>query len=184
MWSYPNDDNLLKSFSKYSKIGGFIFIVLGLLGIFFPSFMSIATVLFIGWLMVFSGFLAGYFTWITDKEEWLGWLKAFVLIVVGLFLVFYPMHGIAAVGLLLAIYLLLDAFTSISIAFTMRPLKGWWLWLLNSVLSLVLAAIFLVGWPFSSVWLVGLFIGISLFFDGFALLMMGTFFKKIDDGDI
>ena len=184
MWSYPDDGNLLKSFSKYSKVGGFIFIILGLIGIFFPSLMSIATVLFIGWLMGFSGFMAGYLTWITDKEEWLGWLKAFALIVIGLFLVFYPMGGVAAVGLLLAIYLLIDAFGSFSIAFTMRPLKGWWFWLLNSVLSIVLAVIFLVGWPFSSVWLVGLFIGISLFFDGFALLMMGTFFDKMNDKDM
>ncbi len=183
MWSYPDND-LLDSFVKYSKIAGIIFIVLGLIGIFFPSFLSIATVLFIGWLMVFSGFMAGYFTWITDKGEWLGWLKSFALVIVGLFLVFYPMPGIAAVGLLLAIYFLIDAFGSFSIAFTMRPLKGWWLWILNSVFSIILAAVFLAGWPFSSVWLVGLFIGISLFFDGFVLLMMGKFFKNKNEKDL
>jgi len=155
-----------------------------LIGIFFPSFLSITTVLFIGWLMVFGGFMGGFFTWITDKKEWLGWLKSFALVIIGLFLVFDPIPGIAAVGLLLAIYLLIDAFGSSSIAFTMRPLKGWWLWILNSVFSIILAAVFLAGWPFSSVWLVGLFIGISLFFDGFVLLMMGKFFKNKNEKDL
>jgi len=183
MWSYPNDD-LQNLFVKYSKIAGVIFIVLGLIGIFFPSFLSITTVLFIGWLMVFGGLMGGFFTWITDKKEWLGWLKSFALVIIGLFLVFDPIPGIAAVGLLLAIYLLIDAFGSFSIAFTMRPLKGWWLWILNSVFSIILAAVFLAGWPFSSVWLVGLFIGISLFFDGFVLLMMGKFFKNKNEKDL
>ena len=30
----------------------------------------------------------------------------------------------------------------------------------------------IAGWPFSSLWLVGLFIGISLLFNGIALLML------------
>ena len=35
----------------------------------------------------------------------------------------------------------------------------------NGMLSLLLAAVFILGWPFTSVWLIGLFIGISLFFE-------------------
>jgi len=40
----------------------------------------------------------------------------------------------------------------------------------NGVVSLLLAILFLAGWPATSIWLVGLYISISLFFDGWALL--------------
>ena len=43
----------------------------------------------------------------------------------------------------------------------------------NGIVSLGLAAVFIAGWPFTTVWLVGLLIGISLFFDGLSLLMLG-----------
>jgi hypothetical protein len=36
------------------------------------------------------------------------------------------MSGIATLGILLAIYFLLDGFGSFGMAFTLRPMKGWW----------------------------------------------------------
>jgi len=36
-----------------------------------------------------------------------------------------------------------------------------------------------VGWPFSSFVLVGLLVGISLFFDGIVLLSLGSYADKI-----
>ncbi len=180
MWNGTDDLDLAKKFGKSATTVGIIFLILGLLGIFFPGIMSVATVFFIGWIMVLAGLMAGYFTYLTDRREWLGWLKAFMLVMVGLLLVLYPMPGIAAIGLLLAVYLLMDAFGSAAIGFSVKPMKGWWLWLVNALLSLILATIFIVGWPMSSLWLVGLFIGISLFFDGIVLIAMGKSFKDLD----
>jgi uncharacterized membrane protein HdeD (DUF308 family) len=108
----------------------------------------------------------------------MGWLKAFVLVVTALMLIFKPLPGIAAVGLLLSIYFLFDSFGNMAMAFAMRPAKGWWMWLLNGIFSIVLAVIFLVGWPFSSLYLVGLFVGISLFIDGVVLLTLGNHLKN------
>ncbi len=44
--------------------------------------------------------------------------------------------------------------------------------ILAGLASLALAVIFIAGWPFNSLWLVGLLVGISLLFDGIALLML------------
>ncbi len=157
---------------------GVVLMLIGLAGVVFPEVMSLAVVFFVAWLMLFAGLIAGYFTWHFDKEDWLGWLKTFVLIATALFLIFKPLPGVAAVGLLLAIYFLFDAFGNFGIAFSMKPAKGWGWWLLNGILSLALAVIFLVGWPFSSMVFVGLFVGISLFFDGVVLLVLGNNLKK------
>ncbi len=182
MWNYPDEESMFESISKHAKVAGVIFIILGIIGIVFPIFMTLATVVFISWLMLFAGIMAGYFTYLTNREDWLGWLKSVVLIGVALFMFFYPMSGVGTVGLLLTIYFFMDSFAGFGITSTMYPNKGWWAWLINALLSFGLGVIFLMGWPFSSLYLVGIFVGISLFFDGIALFSTGRLFHKIDKG--
>ena len=179
MWKYPIDEDLFDKFSKYSKIAGIIFIILGLVGIFEPVFMTMATVTFVAWLMMFAGFMAGYFTYISDKSDYLGWLKSFILIAISLFMIFYPMSGVGTVGLLLAIYFFMDSFASFSLAFSMRPASGWVWWLINAIFSMLIGVLFVIGWPFTSLYLIGLLVGFSLFFDGIALLVTGSIFGKM-----
>ncbi len=172
------DEETKNRVSKNFKITGIVLMLLGIGGILFPGIMSLATLFFVAWMMLFGGLMTGYFTWMSDRSDWLGWLKTFILVATALLLIFKPMPGIAAVGMLLAIYFLFDSFGNMAIAFTMKPAKGWWLWLLNGIFSLLLAVIFLVGWPFSSLYLVGLFVGISLFIDGIVLITLGSYLKK------
>jgi len=183
MWNYPIEKSLLDKLGKYAKLAGVLFMILGVIGIVFPIFMTLATVAFVSWLLLFAGISAGYFTWLTDRDDWLGWLKSVVLVGVALFMLFYPMSGVGTVGLLLSIYFFMDAFAGFGMASTMHPNKGWWAWLINALLSFALGVLFVVNWPFSSLYLVGIFVGISLFFDGIALFFTGTLFHKIERGD-
>jgi uncharacterized membrane protein HdeD (DUF308 family) len=48
---------------------------------------------------------------------------------------------------------------------------------------LAIGLFFLSNWPFSSLYLVGLLVGFSLFFDGLALLMGVSFVKKMKDAE-
>jgi uncharacterized membrane protein HdeD (DUF308 family) len=43
---------------------------------------------------------------------------------------------------------------------------------------MILGLLLVTGWPQSSIMLVGLFVGFSLFFDGLALFMGGNFLNK------
>ncbi|WP_456486088.1 HdeD family acid-resistance protein [Hydrogenimonas sp.] len=180
MWSLwlEMDEETKQKVAKNAKITGIILMIIGVVGMLFPGIMSLATLFFVAWMLLLGGLMSGYFTWMSDKSDWMGWLKAFVLIMTALFMIFKPMPGVAAIGLLLTIYFLLDSFGNMMIAFAMKPAKGWWMWLLNGILSLLLAVIFLIGWPFSSMYLVGLFVGISLFFDGIVLVVLGNSLKK------
>jgi len=173
--------NLVDNFKKYAKISGILFIILGIAGIFFPYFMSFTTLAFVSYLMLFAGISGAWLTMASNKKDWAGWLKSFLLIVVSLLMLFYPMQGIAALGLLLAIYFFTDAFAGFGLAFSLKPQKIWLMWLLNAITSLVLGVIFLIGWPFSSLFIVGLLVGISLLFDGIALLSGGILLEDVDD---
>ena len=149
-----------------------VLILIGIVGIALPQFLSTAIALFIGWLLLFAGGIALFVTWHGFRDRWVAWLKPFVLFAVGLLILLNPLAGTAALGLVLAIYFLFDGFAGVGSAWEMRPQSGWGWLMFNGVTSLLLALIFILGWPFSSAWLIGLFIGISLFIDGVSLLML------------
>ena len=178
---FDQNQEMLEKFGKYAKAYGIIFMLLGLVGIFFPGLMSLTTVFFLGWLLLFSGIFAGMHTWQINKGDWLGWLKTLILIVAGALIVIHPLPGILALGIIFAAYFALDAATNFTLAFKIRPDKNWWIALLNGILSLGIAIFFAlaIGNPIQTVWLVGLLVGISLFFDGVMLLSFsGTSGKK------
>lgn len=179
MWKYPINENLFDKFNKYSKIAGLIFIILGLIGIIYPVFMTLVTVSFVAWIMITGGVIASYFTYLSDKNDYIGWLKSIILIFIGFIILYYPISAIGTVGLLLSVYFFMDSFASFSLAFSMKPTSGWLLWLLNAIFSLIIGISFIVGWPFTSEYLIGLIVGFSLFFDGIALLITGSIFKKM-----
>ena len=183
MLKIPNLDSseseLLRKFSKNSKVAGVIFIILGLVGIFFPLFMSITSAMIFGWLLLLSGFMALFHTINTNKKDVFGWLKAFVLIFFGGLSIVNPMPGIATLGILFAVYFAMDAFASFALALSLKGTPRWWLILLNAVISVILSFLFISNWPFGSLYYVGIFIGISLFFDGIMLLSLSSATKSL-----
>jgi len=173
MWNYKLDieasEELSKKLAKYSTVAGILFIMLGLVGIFIPTFMTLATLYFFSYLLLFAGIFLATFTWMSNRKDWIGWLKSFILIFISLYMILSPMGGVATMGLLLSMYFFMDAFANFVFAMNVRNTtsdKTWWMWLLNAIASVILGVIMIIGWPFSSLYLVGLFVGISLFIDG------------------
>jgi len=183
MWKSPKEMVLLGKYKKQARLAGILFMILGLIGALYPVFASFATVIFVSWLMLFAGILAGYFTFVTDKSDFGGWLKSIILIGVAIYMLVSPLGGIATLGLLFSIYFFMDAFSGFMLASSLYPNKGWGLWTINAVLSLVMAVIFVVNWPFSSMYLIGLLVGFSLFFDGIALLMAGNALEELSKNE-
>lgn len=186
MWNYKLDieasEELSKKLAKYSTVAGIVFIILGLVGIFIPKFMTLATLYFFSYLLLFAGIFLATFTWMGNRKDWIGWLKSFILIFISLYMILSPMGGVATMGLLLSMYFFMDAFANFVFAMSVRNTtsdKTWWMWLLNAIASVILGVIMIIGWPFSSLYLIGLFVGISLFIDGWVLLMGGKILKNI-----
>ncbi len=151
---------------------GILLTVIGLIGVVLPQVISITLSLLVGVLLAGAGILTGYAAWYGYRESHLTWLQPAVLLVLGLLILLFPGIGAAAIGLLLTVFFLLDGIAGISFALALRPLPGWLWTLFSGLVSLVIAVVFIAGWPFQATWLVGLFIGISLLLDGVALLML------------
>lgn len=173
MKQYFDTDELLKQFKLHSLIAGTLLLLAGLIAIFLPEITSLAISYFIGWMLVIGGFISAYHVIKSYNTKWIAWFKPATLELIGILLLVYPVTGVAAVGLLLIIYFLLDGFAGIMFGLEFRPYKGWVWMIIDGIISFLLAIIFIIGWPFSSVWLVGLFVGISLLVDGIAMLITG-----------
>ena len=174
----PLDKRVLDKFGSYTLIAGILLIVLGTAGIVLPGVMALGTALFVAWLLVAGSAVWAIHTYKHNPTHVIDWLKPVLLFVTGGLMLIYPASGVAAVGLLLAIYLLLDAYGSFALAQTIHPEKGWGWMTFNGILSFLMALLFLIGWPSTSLWLVGLYVGISLLFDGLALVVIGWALRK------
>ena len=169
---FIDNEELREKFSKYGKIYGVVFIILGLAGIIFPEIMSLSTAMFFGWLLLFSAFFIGTQAWQFHRKDYMAWLKAVLFTITGGLLIVNPFPGVIALGIIFTAYFFIDSFFNISLAFRIKPQNGWILALVNGILSLILGIIFFeaIDEPAKTFWLVGMLVGISLFFDGIMLL--------------
>ena len=172
------NDESIRKIGPYTLVTGILLTLLGTVGILVPGLMSLFTTSFIAALFLIGATFWGYHTWKSNPRSVVDWLKPALLLLSGGLMLFYPLAGIAAVGLMLAIYLLMDSFGSFTLAQALHPAKGWGWMAFNGVVSLLLAMLFLIGWPETSMLLVGIYVGISLIFDGWALIFLGWAFRK------
>ena len=160
----------MNNLSKSYRNMGIVLVIIGLIAILLPQTVTVVLSVFLGGILILSGVTVATGVWVSQRENALAWLKPFVLIAIGLLIAFSPAAVAAAIGLLLVVYFLLTGFASISFAVELGPLRGRRWMLFNGVLSILLAVVFLIGWPFSSTALVGILVGVSFLFEGIGLL--------------
>lgn len=148
-------------------------IVAGLLAIILPGVAGVAVNLVVAWLVIVGGVAHLGLAWNRRSgRDVVGQiLLGIVYLVVGFYLLTHPLRGLAALTLLLAIYLLVESVLEFIIAFRLRPLPGWGWLLVDGVVTLVLAALIWRSWPASSEWALGTLIGISMIFSGFTRVL-------------
>ncbi len=172
------DKEKLKEFSTLSIISGIIMAIAGFLAIIHPMAGSLAFVIFLGALFVASGIVQAWITFKAHQKSAGAWFKVLLLLITGILLLIWPVSGIAAVAILFAAYFFIDAFASFQMGLDLKPLKGWWIAVLNGVLSFILGIIMIIGWPFSAIYTVGIIVGVSFLMDGIVLVYLGILAKQ------
>jgi uncharacterized membrane protein HdeD (DUF308 family) len=171
--------DLLQSigFGRQTLWMGLLLLVIGALGIALPPLLAVTTADVVGLILLVGG---GVWGWHSMRHGGgvMNWLKPALLVATGFLMAINPFDGVAALALLLSVYLLMDAFGSFALAQALRPERGWIWMVINGVMDLLLALLFILTWPGASMWLVGLFVGISLVFDGTALIAIGWALRK------
>ncbi len=177
--SEKNDTTItleVKKNSTWFMVFGVVTILLGVVAIVFPFIATLATELFIGGVLVIGG--VGGVVNAFHAAKWKGFLlsmlTALLALVVGTLFLLFPLPGVLSLTLLVTVFLAIDGVLRIFLAFRLRPLDQWKWHLFGGMLALVLAGLILAQWPEAAAWIIGLLVGINLFFSGWALVMLAS----------
>jgi uncharacterized membrane protein HdeD (DUF308 family) len=153
-------------------------IVMTALGMFAIGSACIATVtVTVTWLFGFL-LLGGGIAEIVSSfsaGRWGGTLLHLLIgvlyVMVGLMIIEQPENSAIQLTLIIAIFLMISGVFRIVAALSER-FVGWGWVLLNGGVTLLLGMLIWKQWPLSGLWVIGLFVGIDLIFNGWAWIML------------
>ena len=105
-------------------------------------------------------------------------LVAVLYFIAGVFVFHHPGRTVAGLTLVIAAVLFVEGVLRIVVALTERT-HGWGWVLLNGVISLALGVMIWRQWPESALWVIGLFVGIDLLFNGWSLIMLALTLRSL-----
>ena len=159
---------------------GIVLIVLGFIALGASVFVTMASMLLIGWLLIGGGVLEVIHAFAC--KEWSGFfidlLTGLLYVAVGFMIVANPEISAISLTLLIALFLVFEGIFKISVAITGRYQHWGWLFLYGAV-TLALGISIWRQWPLSGLWVVGLFVGIDMILNGWSLVMLGIVAKRL-----
>jgi uncharacterized membrane protein HdeD (DUF308 family) len=166
--------------AKASSIAGWsiwiavLVVIAGLLMIVLPIVAGVAITVLVGWVLMMVGILHLVYAFGGRHASTRVWdvLLGIVCVLAGGYLIIHPLLGLTTLTLLLAAYLLVKGVLEVVQYFQHHPRRGFTWLILDGIINVVLAVIIWSQWPFSSLWVIGTLIGISILFSGVSRLML------------
>ena len=173
MGFHPLEERL-KTATRWLLWLGVGMIVVGAAAIVFPMVSTMALTIYVGALFFIFGVISlGVSLSIVGAGPFFASLLwALVSIGVGVYLLFNPQAGAAALTLTVGVLFMLQGAYETVFAFEMRPAKGWGAMLASAAASVVLAVVILGGWPSVSAYTLGILFGVNFLSSGVGLVLV------------
>ena len=159
---------------------GIVLMVLGIVAVVRSTTATIASMVFFGWLLVFSSVIQFVEAFMVGRWEgfFLHLLIAILFGIVGLLMVVRPVMSAEALTFLMSVFFLLGGLYQL-VAAVWTHLPGWGWHALNGIIAAVMGVLILAQWPVSGLWVIGLFVGIDLIFYGWAWVALALDLRKM-----
>jgi len=167
---------LVESAGKWFIATAIAFIVLGTFAILMPFVAGLAIAKLVGVLLIIGGVMYGIDASkgeTTGQKVWRAIVGIFYF-AAGLYFLWNPLIGLTTLTLFLAGVLFVEAFSNLVVYFQGRHIRGSGWFLVNAVVTFILAMMIWRHWPNISVWAIGTLVGIDLLVNGFSRLMLGS----------
>jgi uncharacterized membrane protein HdeD (DUF308 family) len=160
---------------------GIVMIVAGFLAVLAPGPAALAASLFFAAMFIVGGAAEIAYAVATRTQEGFGWklLSGIAMVILGVLFATFPLAGIATLALLVGGLLLAHGVASVMLAFRLKPMRAWGWVLFDGVLSIVLALLIAIGWPATSIEIIGLLTGFSLISAGFWRIMLARALREV-----
>jgi uncharacterized membrane protein HdeD (DUF308 family) len=170
----PQTRQELLTSSTWSITVGIILIVLGIGAIALPLLSTLAATLIFGGLLAAWGVFQIIFAFQTRKTGAfaLKLITGILVLLGGLFVLFFPVPGVLTLTLVLGITIFVKGVLQVIYAFQMRPSASWGWMLFSGIVGIILGILIWSQWPYSAMWLIGLWIGIKFLIDGLAIIFL------------
>lgn len=150
-------------------------IVVGLLAIAAPQIATLATAVFLGWLLLFTG--VAQLVHAFQLRGWKGFglhaLGAAFYSLGGILVIARPLAGAISLTLIVSLFLAIEGAGRVGMALQHRPEQGWLGLLVGGALGILLGGMLFVELPSSALWALGLLLGVNLIVSGSTLLGLG-----------
>ena len=159
---------------------GVVYLIAGFVALGSILMATVASVLLVGIMMIVAG-VAEIINAFQHKSwgKFLVWALLGVLYIVAGFVAFEnPLFAAAVLTLILGGALVASGMVRVFLALSMKRERPW-VWLLaSSVVTMLLGLLILAHWPFSSVYILGLFLGLDLVMAGAAWIGFGFWLRR------
>lgn len=155
---------------------GIVFLLLGAAAIAFPWIATLSLEIAIGLLFIIAGIAQGVQSF--SIPRWKGFLLSVGLsalaLILGVFMVFFPLAGAATLTVFVAAFLLVGGVMKTFFAVYVKPAIGWGWFLTGGLLSLLLGLLILLQLEETFPWVLGLLLGIDFLFTGTWMLALAA----------
>ncbi|MGA6982856.1 MAG: DUF308 domain-containing protein [Candidatus Sulfotelmatobacter sp.] len=154
--------------STLSIVWGVLLIVLGLFAVGAPFLAAVAVSVVIAWLIILAGVVHIVVAFHSHGAGSIIWklLVGVAYLCFGGYLLVHPVLGVASLTLVLAALFVIEGVLDLILFFKMRPLHGSAWLLADGLITLALGGMIYAQWPSSSLWAIGILVGISLMISG------------------
>jgi len=160
--------------------GGILTTLIGMFLLVYPAAATVGVTLFLGWLMIAAG-VVGFVVAIMNREDggmWTGMLLGAIAAIAGALIAFNVLAGAMTLTFLFTLWLLADGIVGTVLSIVRRS-PGWGWWLTSSLISLLLGIMLISAWPTSSIWLIGIYAGITFIFRGMMLTFLSFEVRRL-----
>jgi len=167
---YELSPELLSRNAKRTRWVGIACMIIGVLAILLPSVFTIGFEIILGILLIAGGLLQVVNALTYRSRYWtLPLFGGLLSVIIGGLFLFNPFTGAAVLTIFLAALFLIGGLARIIHSTQMPGIPGVGFGFLNGLLGILIAVLVVTGWPESSLWLIGVLIGVDFIVLGFWL---------------
>ena len=171
---------LVKKATNWFIAVAVLFILLGLFAIAEPWTAGLGVTLLVGWLLI-VGAVAHFFAAFKGhgaKHLILQLVVGLVYLAGGLYFLMHTIMGVSTLTLLLSGVIIAEGALEVVAYFRLKSMQGASWLLINGIVTLLLGGLIWFHWPSSSVWAIGMLVGVNLLMTGISRLMLGLAARK------
>jgi uncharacterized membrane protein HdeD (DUF308 family) len=160
---------------------GIVLILVGFFALVDVVAFTIASVIFIGAMMLVGGIFQIIHAFMT--KTWgsfaLNLLMGIIYVIGGFLIMDEPVQGSLVITLFLIAALVVGGVVRMFVAFQHREMDGWGLMAVSGLISLILAAMLFMSFPGSGLWVLGTLIAVELLIQGVTWLQFGISLRRL-----